>query len=132
MTEDPATLSKHLKRVTACLSEAVDYVTRTAPGGQHDAGMWAAAAREAGQALAGDPAAAAIRETRAPRGGQAPAVNPAAVPVLLWSLAEIAVTCGFCFNPTARDVRAAKLASEALDLAGITDAAAWLAAHKDG
>jgi len=42
------------------------------------------------------------------------------------ALAEIAVMCGFCFNVTPRDVRAAELAGQALAAAGITDPAAWL------
>lgn len=49
--------------------------------------------------------------------------------VLTWTLASIAQMCGFCFNPGPRDVRAAKLAAEALDMLGITDPAAWLAEH---
>lgn len=48
------------------------------------------------------------------------------------ALAEIAVMCGFVFNVTARDVKAAELASKALDLAGITDPAGWLKAHEGG
>jgi hypothetical protein len=55
-----------------------------------------------------------------------------AAPDMTRALAEIAVMCGFCFNVTARDVRAAELASKALDLAGITDPAAWLKTHAGG
>jgi hypothetical protein len=54
----------------------------------------------------------------------------AAAPAMAKALAYIAVMCSFVPNATPRDVRAAELASQALDLAGITDPGAWLKAHK--
>ena len=53
-----------------------------------------------------------------------------AAPDMARALAEIAIMCGFVFNVTARDVKAAELASQALDLAGIADPAGWLKAHE--
>ena len=55
-----------------------------------------------------------------------------AAPDMARALAEIAVMCGFVFNVTARDVRAAELASNALDRAGIADPAGWHKAHEGG
>ena len=68
-----------------------------------------------------------LEEAEAARGRVA-----TAAPDMARALAEIAVMCGFVFNVTPRDVRAAELASQALDLAGITDPAAWLKTHAGG
>ena len=73
-TEEQALqLRLHLERLTVCLSEAIDFATRTAPGGEHNAGMWAAAVNEACQALTGAPDAPQLRNEHAPRVALPPA-----------------------------------------------------------
>lgn len=43
----------HVKRLCACLAEAVEFAQRVSPGTGHNAGMWATAIAEALAALEG-------------------------------------------------------------------------------